>query len=167
MRCTTTSFASRWPMSSDLRRRRTTGLLPTVAAAMTIAAGACADFERGLPLPDIVGAPGDGGQTGDSGARDGAAPGPSFVRDVHPLLLDGCGRCHSPNGQADDSALVLMNDPARDHEAVLSFVNRENPAASRLLSKGAGTGHVGGAIYAATTPEYQTILEWIKQGSAP
>jgi hypothetical protein len=50
---------------------------------------------------------------------------------------------------------------------VVQFVNSENPAGSRLLVKGAGMGHGGGAIYAVGTPEYQTILQWITQGSAP
>jgi hypothetical protein len=30
-----------------------------------------------------------------------------------------------------------------------------------------GNGHGGGTIYAAGTPEYQTILNWIQQGAPP
>ena len=135
--------------------------------AAAISAAACADFERGDPLASAPDALGDAGPPPDGGTSDASSAARSFARDVHPLLLEGCARCHSPNGQADDTALVLLNHPAGDRDAVLGLVNRDSPAASRLLSKGAGTGHGGGAIYTAGTPEYQTILEWITQGTAP
>jgi hypothetical protein len=131
--------------------------------AAVLASAGCADLERGEPAVTSS----DGGPAGDTGAGDGSPAARSFARDVRPLLIDGCARCHSRSGQAADSALVLGDDPARDRAAVLELINPGNPGASRLLSKGAGTGHGGGAIYAPGTPEYQTILEWISQGSAP
>ena len=30
-----------------------------------------------------------------------------------------------------------------------------------------GNGHQGGTVYAAGSPEYQTILHWIEQGALP
>jgi hypothetical protein len=133
-----------------------------LAFALAAAMG-CADLERGEPAVPSS----DGGAAGDVSASDGSPAARSFARDVRPLLIDGCGRCHSPGGQAADSALVLGEDAARDREAVLDLINPANPGASRLLSKGAGLGHGGGAIYGPGTPEYQIILEWISQGSAP
>ena len=47
------------------------------------------------------------------------------------------------------------------------FVDTSAPAGSRLLSKLSGNGHQGGAVYAAGSPEYQTILHWIEQGALP
>ena len=132
--------------------------------ALTAGLVTCADLERGgdpLPAaPREAGAPeADGG--------DGAGAVRSYARDVHPLLVDLCGRCHSSNGQASNTALVLGSDAARDLPQVQRLINPDNPAGSRLLVKGAGSGHGGGTILAAGTPEHLTILEWIRQGSAP
>lgn len=126
---------------------------------------ACADLERGEPLPDAA-AVDMTAPTTEAGGEAGAA-GRSFARDVHPLLVDGCARCHSRDGQASNTQLLLTADAAADLPAVARFVNSDNPAGSRLLIKGAGMGHGGGAVYAVGSPEYRTILEWITQGSAP
>ena len=126
---------------------------------------ACADLERGDPLPDAA-AVDTAAPATEAGAEAGAA-GRSFARDVHPLLVDGCARCHSRDGQAGNTTLLLTADAAADLPVVARFVNGDNPAGSRLLVKGAGMGHGGGAIFAAGSPEYRTILEWITQGSAP
>jgi hypothetical protein len=137
-----------------------------LALALACLAGACADLDRGEPLPIDAGA--DAGASGsDGGVEDGAAMASSFARNVHPLLLDLCARCHSASGQASNSGLVLAGDAGRDLTHVQRFINRDNPAGSRLLTKGAGTGHGGGAIVAPGTPEHRTILDWITQGSAP
>jgi hypothetical protein len=141
------------------------GWLLLVAAVVAVA---CADLDRGDPLPVEAGV--DGGPPAtDSGGTSGETGPPvrSFARDVHPVLVDRCGRCHSASGQASDTALVLGPDPARDLAPVQRFVNRDNPAGSRLLVKGAGSGHGGGAILSAATDEYRIIVEWITQGSAP
>jgi hypothetical protein len=137
------------------------------ALSLLLLAGAlaCADLERGDPLPDAATAD-TGAPATEAGSEGGAAP-LSFARDVHPLLFDGCARCHSRDGQASNTALLLTADAGADLPGVVQFVNSENPAGSRLLVKGAGMGHGGGAIYAVGTPEYQTILQWITQGSAP
>ena len=125
----------------------------------------CADIERGDPLP--VDAAAETGAPADGGPGEGGEPARSFARDVHPLLVDLCARCHGPGGQASNTALVLGGDAARDLPQVERFLNQDNPAGSRLLTKGAGIGHGGGVIIAAGTPEHRTILEWISQGSAP
>jgi hypothetical protein len=137
-----------------------------VALALACQLGSCADLDRGQPLPIDAGA--DSGTTeADGGAEDRVPVASSFARNVHPLLVDLCARCHSASGQASNSGLVLAGDAARDLTQVQRFINRDNPAASRLLTKGAGTGHGGGAIVASGTPEHRTILDWITQGSAP
>jgi hypothetical protein len=125
----------------------------------------CADLERGHPLT-VDAAAETGAPAADGGAGDGAAAA-SFARDVHPLLVDLCGRCHSASGQASDTALVLGSDPDRDLAPVRQLINPDNPAGSRLLAKGAGSGHGAGAIVAPGTNEYRIILDWITQGSAP
>jgi hypothetical protein len=144
-----------------------------LALACAIAAAACADFQRGKPLPD-AGVPtptADADTPGASvdlgGGSDAGAPAPSFARDVHPLLLDLCARCHSEGGQASRSHLVLVKDVARDLAQTLTLIDPENPAGSRLLGKATGTGHEGGAVVTVGTPEYRTILAWITQGSLP
>jgi hypothetical protein len=135
--------------------------------ALLVLTAGCADFERGDRSPEPP--PGeDAGTTGDGVvATDGGAAAVSFARDIHPLLVDRCGRCHSSSGQASDTTLILGSDANRDLPPVRKLVNLDNPAASRLLIKAAGTGHGGGAILAATSAEYQAILQWISQGSAP
>jgi hypothetical protein len=136
-------------------------------ALMILVLVGCADLERGDTAPDAAGpvVTDGGGDVGMPG--DGGAAATSFARDVHPLLLDGCGRCHTAGGMAASSGLLFTREAAADRQAALTFVNLDQPAASRLLSKGAGIGHGGGAVYAAGTPEYDTILRWIAQGASP
>jgi hypothetical protein len=144
-----------------------------VALACALAAAACADLERGSSLPEAGMAPAPlvdaatPGPSADVGGSDAGPPAPSFARDVHPLLLDLCARCHSEAGQASRTGLVLVKDAARDLAQVTKLIDRDNPAASRLLGKATGTGHEGGAVLMVGTPEYRTILAWITQGSLP
>ena len=138
------------------------------AVALAIAAGAaCADLERGDPRPDSAPAIAPDGAAPDGAIAPDAPAALSFARDVHRLVLDGCARCHSSNGQASNSTFVLVDDAAKDRLEVLMFINPDNPAGSRFLTKGAGNGHGGGAIYTASSPEYRTILDWILQGGSP
>jgi hypothetical protein len=153
----------RWRMNSE-----------RAIIVLLLAAVGCADFERGKPFADagvpsmsstdaaIPGAAPDLGESNDAGP-----PALSFARDVHPVLLDLCARCHSDGGQASRSGLVLSRDAARDLAQTVKFINQENPAGSRLLGKATGTGHEGGAVVMVGTPEYRTILAWITQGSLP
>jgi hypothetical protein len=130
-----------------------------VAAVLLFALAACADFERGpaTPKPDAS-APADGG-------ADGAAV--SFAADVDPLLVAGCQRCHAEGQQAGDTSFLLPGEPTADYVAASRLVDVARPEGSRLLAKMSGVSHDGGTVYGATTPEYQTILAWIREGARP
>ena len=144
-------------MSSDRRPRLRRWVLAPVFA---VAALGCADFSRG-PTQMSTGATGgtaDGGGTGDG---NGAL---SFATDVYPLLTI-CMNCHVPGGAASDTSLIFSGNAATDYNTVLSFVDTSAPASSRILSKVSGNGHGGGTIYAAGSPEYETLLAWIQQGA--
>jgi hypothetical protein len=127
--------------------------------ALTLVLGAgCADFSRGEPTPHLDAAP--EAADGDGGAL------PTFAGSIHTLLLMNCGGCHEAGKQAGGSSYILNGDPTADGLAVRALVDTSNPAASRLLSKAAGTGHSGGTIFATDSPEYAMLLAWI-QGGAP
>jgi hypothetical protein len=139
------------------------------ALAVLIAfSGSCVDWERGPPSPDTgMSSANDAGMGGATDAAGEAAARLSYATAVHPLMIDGCAHCHSAAGSARSSAFILSDNPTSDRQQVLKYVNPDNPAASRILAKTAGMGHGGGTVYAATTLQYRTILDWITQGSAP
>ncbi len=119
---------------------------------------ACADFSRGGAGPEPS-------ASTDAGAPpDGASL--SFAAGIYPLLAV-CVNCHVPGGAAASSALIFAGHAGTDYDAVLQFVQTAAPASSRLLAKLSGSGHGGGTIYAAETPQYMTILTWIQQGAPP
>ena len=148
-------------MSSDATFRW--GGLAAGAFAGALALTSCADFSRGEPSPatDAGGRP-DGG---DAAAPDGAAL--SFAVDVYPLLVPSCQSCHATGEEAGDTQLLFTGSAPDDYPTVVTFVDTSAPAGSRLLSKLSGNGHQGGAVYAAGSPEYQKILNWIEQGALP
>jgi hypothetical protein len=121
----------------------------------------CADFQRGEPSADAGVTPRDGGGGGDGGDSI------SFASAVHPLLISGCQSCHRSGGEAGDTGFVMTGDAEADYLEASSLIEASNPPASRLLRKGAGAGHGGGAIYGDGTPEYQTLLAWIAGGARP
>jgi hypothetical protein len=82
-------------------------------------------------------------------------------------MVPSCSRCHADGQEAGDTQLVLAGAPEADYAEVLRFVDTSSPAGSRLLSKMSGSGHQGGAVYAAGSPEYLTVLHWIEQGAQP
>jgi hypothetical protein len=129
-----------------------------LAPFLVAAALGCADFSRGGPSMD-VGESTDAGATGDGGAL-------TFAADIYPLLTI-CMNCHVPGGAASDTSLIFSGNAATDYTTVLQFVDTSAPAGSRILSKVSGNGHGGGTIYAAASPEYDTILQWIQQGAPP
>ena len=151
--------------------------------------GACADFRRGetwegtsesgdvatsapAPTPSDesdAGAPDDDGAETSGGASEtgGLAAGPSFATDVLPILRAGCERCHSADGSASATTFLLGLDDVEAYETTLDFVDLDDPAASRLLSKAAGSGHTGGVIFDDRATEYTTILDWIEHGAMP
>jgi hypothetical protein len=131
------------------------GLLALGALAL-----ACADFERG-PAAIVP----EAGASDDAGAAaDGASL--SFATDVSPLLAP-CKRCHVSGQEAGDTKLLFSGDVAADYATVVTFVDTSAPASSRLLAKMSGMGHEGGEVYAAGSPEYETVLRWIQQGARP
>ena len=68
-------------------------------------------------------------------------------------------------GRRATRSLLLTGDAAADYRDRRHVRRRVAPAASRLLSKMSGNGHRGGAVYAAGSPEYQTLLQWIRARS--
>jgi hypothetical protein len=143
-------------MSSE---RRTPLCGWTLAPLLVVAALGCADFSRGTTQSSTGGAV-DGGGAGDG---QGVL---SFATDVYPLLTI-CMNCHVAGGAASATSLLLSGNATTDHTTVLQFVDTSAPAGSRLLSKLSGSGHGGGTVYAAGSPEYETILQWIQQGAPP
>jgi len=114
---------------------------------------ACADTPGAVHARDQI----------DGGGNDGVAT--SFATDVEPLLVPACQMCHAPGQMAGDTQLLFTGTADTDYTTVLMFVDTSAPAGSRLLSKMAGNGHQGGTVYAAGSPEYQTVLHWIEQGA--
>jgi hypothetical protein len=153
-------------MTSD--QRHIGRWLVASALACALALAACADFSRGEPSPtsaaDASAQPDGGG--GDGATGDGAAT-LSFAAAVYPLLVPTCQGCHSAGNEAGDTQLLFAGDAAADHATVVMFVDTSAPASSRLLTKATGNGHQGGAVYAAGSAEYNTILQWIQQGAQP
>lgn len=128
-----------------------------VMAYLAMALAGCADWSRG-----VSGA--DAGEAGVPAQSDG---GVAFAAVIHPLLLDGCGRCHGTGGEASDTMFVLTGMAAGDHAAAVAFVDVGTPASSRLLLKMGGVGHGGGAVFAQGSPEFATVLRWIEEGASP
>jgi hypothetical protein len=130
-----------------------------LAAVLPLVLG-CADFQRGEPSADAGVTPQDGGGSdgGDS---------ISYASAIHPLLISGCQSCHRSGGAAGDTGFVMTGDVEADYLEASSLIDTPQPPASRLLRKGAGAGHGGGAIYGESTAEYQTLLAWVAGGARP
>src|SRR4051794_34122977 len=148
-------------MNSDATFRWANLAAGTLAGALALAS--CADFSRGEPAATDAGARPDAG--GEAATSDGAAV--SFATDVYPLLVPTCQSCHAAGQQAGDTQLLFTGAAPADYPTVIMFVDTSGPAGSRMLSKLSGNGHQGGTVYAAGSPEYQTILHWIEQGALP
>ena len=143
--------------------------LVVVIAGLCAALAGCADFSRGDATAVSDGASPSAADGSDSvpdgGATDGV--GSFFAQSVEPLLLSACQRCHSDGGEAADSQFLLKGDDTADFLAAARLVDASAPSSSRLLSKMSGNGHGGGTVFAAGSPEYQTVLRWIQQGALP
>jgi hypothetical protein len=125
--------------------------------ALVLLLGGCADFARGAYW-EIDGQGTDGGVDGEFG----------YEQDIHPLLDAGCERCHGPGNSAEDTNYsVISTDVEASYTSALLFIDLDSPGDSRLLSKAAGNGHAGGAIFAEGSVEYDLILAWIEQGALP
>lgn len=142
-----TSCVSRWVMRSER------SLVLCIAVLLV----GCADFKRG-DYWEVDGQGTDGGVDGQLG----------YEQDIHPLLDAGCERCHGPGNSAEDTDYgVISTDVEASYMRALVFVDLDSPGDSRLLSKTAGNGHVGGTIFAEDSAEYDLILAWIEQGALP
>ncbi|HCC99662.1 MAG TPA: cell surface protein, partial [Planctomycetaceae bacterium] len=104
-----------------------------------------------------------------------AADGPSFRRDVMPILFRaGCnqGTCHGSSRGKDGFSLSLFGyNPKGDYfrltrEIIGRRVNVAAPEESLLLLKATGAvPHTGGARFSRDSDYYKTLLEWIREGA--
>jgi hypothetical protein len=98
-----------------------------------------------------------------------------FLRDVAPILdRNSCSTaaCHGKFGGRGGFQISLLTlSPEDDYEPLIygargRRVNFAEPAKSLLLQKAAGqVPHAGGARFAPDSPDYNTLLNWIKQGA--
>ena len=98
-----------------------------------------------------------------------------FERDLLSILTTkGCNSsaCHgSPAGQNGFMLSLYGSDPRADFEMILHGhggrrVTLESPEASLLLAKPAfRVAHGGGQLMTDESDEYETILEWLRQGA--
>ena len=132
-----------------------------MAAAAAVWLMACADLERGPRPPEV-----DAGGAGDAGRGDGTGGAVVFAA-VRPLLVTGCGSCHASGQQAGNTSFLVSMDAAADYRSARAMVDPMNAAASRLLGKGTGQGHGGGAVWLVGSPEHTTVLAWIQGGALP
>ncbi|MDR3636237.1 MAG: DUF1549 and DUF1553 domain-containing protein [Isosphaeraceae bacterium] len=99
----------------------------------------------------------------------------SFAEDIVPILTRaGCntGGCHGrADGQNGFHLSLFGYDPAGDWQAVARDagqrrISRFDPGASLLLGKATGrVPHPGGQRVVPESPEYRTLLEWVKAGA--
>jgi hypothetical protein len=99
-----------------------------------------------------------------------------FVNDVMPVLAKaGCNStaCHgSPAGKAGFKLSLFGYEPALDHEAIVQGsggrrVNLKEPARSLILLKPTfSVSHGGGQRFKVNSPEYRTLLAWLKAGAS-
>ena len=98
-----------------------------------------------------------------------------FLRDVAPILdRNSCSTagCHGKFGGRGGFQISLLTlSPEDDYEPIIygargRRVNFAEPEKSLLLLKATGqVPHGGGPRFAANSPDYNTLLNWIKQGA--
>ena len=84
----------------------------------------------------------------------------TFQANIKPILQP-CTSCHAAGagGWTYDGGLNAYNQ-------VISQVNTGSPAESPLLVNATGgSGHGGGTIFSAVSPEYQALVSWIEDGA--
>lgn len=99
----------------------------------------------------------------------------SFQLDIMPVFMrDNCntGSCHGAARGQDGFRLSLFGfDPKGDHERLTTEmigrrINLALPEESLLLTKGVNSvPHTGGKKWEPGTPNYNTVLEWIRNGA--
>jgi len=98
-----------------------------------------------------------------------------FLRDIGPILdRNGCSTaaCHGKFGGRGGFQISLLTlSPEDDYEPIVfggrgRRINFVDPEKSLLLQKATGTvPHGGGPRFSVGSPDYNTILTWIKQGA--
>lgn len=92
-----------------------------------------------------------------------APTGPTYVTDIRPILQD-CLSCHRTNTNFNLSNNLSLNN--QDYMEVLTFVNTGTPELSPILRKPTNQGgHGGGLRFAQGSTTYNTIVQWIQQGT--
>lgn len=87
----------------------------------------------------------------------------NYVNDIRPILMD-CLSCHRTGTNFTLSNNLSLNN--QDYMEVLSFVNTNTPEASQILRKPTNTTtHGGGVRFTTGSTPYNTILQWIQQGT--
>ncbi|MBX3746615.1 MAG: DUF1553 domain-containing protein [Verrucomicrobiae bacterium] len=119
-------------------------------------------------------APEEDGEPVGAGEEGGEGEGPSWVRDVLPMLTKaGCsaGSCHAkPEGQNGFHLSVFSHDPRADHaEVVMEGRGRRvfpgAPDASLVMLKATGAvQHGGGRRFGADSEEAALLRAWIRGG---
>jgi len=94
----------------------------------------------------------------------------TFERNVLPVLMKaGCaGRaCHAADNGQNGFKLSLFNyDPSADASMMAQRVNPNSPEESLLLKKPTlSVSHGGGHRFSVGSPEYQSLLDWIRAGA--
>lgn len=90
-----------------------------------------------------------------------------YDTDIAPLIQAKCGACHATSGIVGQSFLLNSAAATGDYATVLAEVDTGNPAGSNLLLRASGAAsHTGGAVWADTSAEYATVLQWITEGAA-
>jgi hypothetical protein len=98
-----------------------------------------------------------------------------FLRDISPILdRSGCStaQCHGKFGGRGGFQISLLTlSPEDDFDPIVTGargrrINFAHPEESLFLLKATGSmSHGGGPRFAVNSPEYNTILRWIRQGA--
>ncbi|MCO5166409.1 MAG: hypothetical protein M9894_08595 [Planctomycetes bacterium] len=100
------------------------------------------------------------------GARyEQAAAALTYVAQVRNILMD-CSSCHVPNHNSQFRLSNNLSLNMQDYQTVLGFINTATPETSQLLRKATNNGgHGGGQRFSAGSPSYNTLVQWIQQGT--
>jgi hypothetical protein len=111
-----------------------------------------------------------GSLTGQSSAPPPPAAPKTYVADVKGVLRNRCLICHGVTGNPAQANYALSSGLAND-AADYAATRAETVAGaaaetSLLLTKGLGTQHGGGVVFASNAdPDYVTLLQWIRGGT--
>lgn len=95
-----------------------------------------------------------------------APTGPTYVTEIRNILAD-CASCHVPTHSSNFDLSNNRSLNNQDYMEVLTFIDTNNPTNSRLLRFATNQGgvHGGGLRFSDTSPSYDTIVQWIQQGT--